>query len=523
MSELDGKQLGPYRVVAQLGEGGMAKVFKAYQASVDRYVALKVLPQSLAKDPQFVERFKQEAQLLARLQHPHILPVHDYGESEGYTYIAMPFIESGTLTDLMRGQPLPLDRAASIIAQVGDALDYAHSQGLVHRDVKPSNVLIDQRGNCLLTDFGIAKMMAGTQHLTSTGAVMGTPAYMSPEQGRGDRVDARSDIYALGIILYELVTGRVPFKAETPLATIFKHIQDPLPLPHLFNPALPEAVERIILKALAKQPEDRYATAGEMVRALQATVNNLGLATAAVPLGPAAPEPTAAISATTPPPVAAVPPAGAAAKPAGVPVYAWVALGCVGVILVLIVVGGMAGGLALMTLRPAPAPTPVLPTPTVVIEASATPEPEATRVPTAAPSATAAPATTATAAGEPSATPLPTDTASAVSPTDTPGASDQLPADVPLYPNAKPAADQSLSGALFGIFTYSTSDSLDAVAKFYTAQLPKNDWKLDNDLSVPNSDPPSALQLWSKGNNQLLVTITTQNKETVLMLTLTSK
>ncbi len=268
MEDLTGKQLGPYQVVAPLGEGGMAAVYKAYQPGMDRYVALKILPRKLAEDPQFVGRFNQEAKVLAKLQHPHILPVFDFGEADGYTYIVMPFVESGTLADLLRGQPLPLKQIRSIISQIGGALHYAHTHGLVHRDVKPSNVLVDESGNCLLTDFGIAKMVEGTAKFTSTGGVIGTPAYMSPEQGRGEKLDGRSDIYSLGIMLFEMATGRVPFNAETPLAIIFKHISDPLPMPRTINPALPESVERVILKALAKNPEERFQKAEEMVEAL---------------------------------------------------------------------------------------------------------------------------------------------------------------------------------------------------------------------------------------------------------------
>jgi serine/threonine protein kinase len=272
MENLTGRQLGAYQIVAPLGEGGMAAVYKAYQPGMERYVALKVLPQQLAKDPQFVGRFEQEAKVLANLQHPHILPVFDYGESDGYTYIVMPLVESGTLDDLMVGQPLPLDQVNRIISQVGDALDYAHTQGLIHRDIKPSNILVDERGNCLLTDFGIAKIFEGTARFTQTGGIIGTPAYMSPEQGKGEKVDARSDIYSLGIVLYEMVTGRVPFDAETPIAIVFKHIQDPLPLPRSLNPRLPEPVQRVILKSLAKQPNERFKRADDMVRALQTAV-----------------------------------------------------------------------------------------------------------------------------------------------------------------------------------------------------------------------------------------------------------
>jgi serine/threonine protein kinase len=272
LEDLTGKQLGSYRVVAPLGEGGMAIVYKAYQAGMDRYVALKILPRYFASDPQFSGRFEQEAKVLARLLHPHILPVHDYGEVDGYTYIVMPFVESGTLADLLEGDPLPLTQIRRIIAQVGDALDYAHSQGVIHRDVKPSNILVDQRGNCLLTDFGIAKMVEGSIHFTRTGGIVGTPAYMSPEQIQGEGLDGRSDVYSLGIVLYEMATGRPPYRAETPPAIFVKHLHDPLPPPRTLNPALPEATERVILKALAKKREDRYATAGDMVQALQAAM-----------------------------------------------------------------------------------------------------------------------------------------------------------------------------------------------------------------------------------------------------------
>jgi hypothetical protein len=291
MEDLTGKQFGPYQIVAPLGEGGMAAVYKAYQPGIERYVALKVLPRQFGLDPQFVARFEQEAKILAKLQHPHILPVFDYGRADGYAYIVMPFIQSGTLTGSMRGGPLPLARIRRIMSQVGDALDYAHSQGLIHRDVKPSNVLLDERDNCLLTDFGIAKMVESSAHLTATGGFIGTPAYMSPEQALGRPLDGRSDIYALGIILYEMAVGRVPYKAETPMAVAVKQINDPLPMPRQANPDLPEAVERVILKALAKQPEDRYASAGEMVRALRAVILEPAdeIATAVAVAGPTTP------------------------------------------------------------------------------------------------------------------------------------------------------------------------------------------------------------------------------------------
>ncbi len=301
MENLTGKQIGPYQIVAPLGEGGMAAVYRAYQPGMDRYVALKILPQHFAQDPQFVGRFTQEAKVLARLQHPHILPVHDSGEASGYTYLTMPLIESGTLKDLLIGKPLPLKQIHRIISQVGDALDYAHSRGLVHRDIKPSNVLVDERGNCLLTDFGIAKIIEANSRLTATGGIIGTPAYMAPEQGRGAKVDHRADIYALGVMLYEMATGRPPFDAETPVAVIFQHIHDPLPPPRVLNPDLPEALECVILKALAKDPDDRFQTAGALVEALNAEavmtrppvelLPSLAGRSSPTPVKPAAPDP----------------------------------------------------------------------------------------------------------------------------------------------------------------------------------------------------------------------------------------
>jgi serine/threonine protein kinase/Tfp pilus assembly protein PilF len=268
MATLIGQDLGGYRIISQVGKGGMATVYKAFQPSLDRYVAVKVMPPFYAQeDDTFVKRFKREAQSIAKLRHPNILLVIDFGEHEGLIYIVMEFVDAGTLTDRL-GKPMPFDDSAKILEQVASALEYAHMQGLVHRDVKPSNILLPKPDWPLLTDFGLAKIVGGSQ-LTITGTIAGTPAYMSPEQGQGESVDSRSDIYSLGIVLYEMMTGCVPYQAETPMAVVVKHIIEPMPLPRTKNPDLPEAIERVILKALAKNPDDRYQRTTALAQAFK--------------------------------------------------------------------------------------------------------------------------------------------------------------------------------------------------------------------------------------------------------------
>lgn len=270
---LIGKKFGSFTIKSMIGKGGMARVYRAYQESMDRDVAIKVLPLSLAEDPQFVGRFKQEARVIAQLEHNNILPVYDFGEADGHLFIAMRMVETGTLADLMKGK-MPMQQVNKLIGQVGDALDYAHSRGIIHRDIKPTNVLITQRGNALLTDFGIAKLSQGNdQGYTQTGSIIGTPTYMSPEQGMGQKLDGRSDIYSLGVMLYHMAVGQAPYKADTPMAVLMKHVQETPPNPRALNPDLSPAVEAVILKSLAKRPDDRFTTAGDMTEALNEAVN----------------------------------------------------------------------------------------------------------------------------------------------------------------------------------------------------------------------------------------------------------
>ncbi len=268
MSNLQpGQMVGPYRIINQIGKGGMATVYKAYQAAMDRHVALKILPVHLAQTAEFTGRFHQEARIIANLEHPHILPVFDYGESDGISYLVMRYLEAGTLKDKLDVGTLSLAQIDQLFTQLAGALGYAHDHGVIHRDLKPSNVLIDAQGNVFLTDFGIAKLLEGDAKFTQTDAIIGTPAYISPEQGQGQPATRRSDIYSLGIILYEMVTGRVPFTAETPMAVIFKHVSDPLPLPTAVKSDITPDIERLLLKALAKNPNDRFQSVAEFVAA----------------------------------------------------------------------------------------------------------------------------------------------------------------------------------------------------------------------------------------------------------------
>ena len=296
MSDLVGKNLGKYRVVSRLGRGGMAEVFKAYQAALDRYVAVKVMHSHLIEDGDFVGRFKREATAVADLRHPNVVRVFDFDVSGDLYYMVMEYIEGPTLKAELkersiRGHIFNLQETTRIFSALASAIDYAHSRGMVHRDLKPANIMFTGEGQVVLTDFGIARIMGATQY-TMTGAISGTPAYMSPEQGQGERGDERSDIYSLGVILYEMVLGSVPFDADTPLAIIMKHINSPLPMPRAINPDLPEDVERVILKALSKNPEDRYQTANEMGQALREPAGVSAEQTlAAMPIATIAPTP----------------------------------------------------------------------------------------------------------------------------------------------------------------------------------------------------------------------------------------
>ncbi|MGB3715096.1 MAG: protein kinase [Candidatus Promineifilaceae bacterium] len=277
MSDLIGRTLGKYQIVVRVGRGGMARVYKAYQASLDRYVALKVLHGHLAEEDDFIQRFEREATAVARLRHPNIVQVYDYDTEDELYFIVMEFIEGPTLKaelierrkrKIENGESLfTLDEVSRIISTLGDAIDYAHSRGMIHRDLKPGNIMFAADGEVLLADFGLARMVYASRH-TRTGALSGTPAYMSPEQVQGTRVDTRSDTYSLGVIAYELLTGRVPFEADTTYAIMSKHVTDPVPSPSMLNASIYPEVEKVLLKVLRKEPDDRYQSAGDFSIAL---------------------------------------------------------------------------------------------------------------------------------------------------------------------------------------------------------------------------------------------------------------
>ncbi len=273
MSFTIGENVGPYRIIEQLGQGGMATVFKAYHAALDRYVAIKVLHPAFKEEPNFLSRFQREARVVARLEHTNIVPIYDYAEHKGQPYLVMKFIEGQTLKARMNVKPLTKEEAVNIVDAVGGALAYAHKEGVLHRDVKPSNVLLSPDGAIYLADFGLARMAQAGASTLSKDVMLGTPQYISPEQGQGmSDLDQGTDIYSFGVLLYEMVVGRVPFNADTPFSIIHDHIYTPLPLPSAVNPNVPEVVERVLLKSLAKDRKDRFEKVEQQVFAFRTAV-----------------------------------------------------------------------------------------------------------------------------------------------------------------------------------------------------------------------------------------------------------
>ncbi len=351
MTNLQGKVLGQFEIMEEIGRGGMASVYRARQLTMNRIVAVKVLPQHLLHDPGFYERFEREVDVISHLEHPHILPIYDYGQTDNVPFIAMRYLGGGSLDQRIRRGPMSLSELEQPLRQIAQALDYAHRQGIIHRDLKPGNIMLDENGNAYLSDFGIARVLGS--NLTGS-MIVGTPAYMSPEQANGMPIDGRSDIYALGVVMFEMITGRAPYQAETPMAILLKHINEPMPPVSEFRPDVPQSVEDVIAKATAKDPDKRYSSASAMIDDLSVALRE--------PVGTPRPKPAQPLNSTmaTAIEMPAIPSAipapgtgtaagvGTGTQPAGEPQRRSLPLVAVLVLLLVILAGG-AGALFLVS------------------------------------------------------------------------------------------------------------------------------------------------------------------------------
>ena len=266
--------LGEYTITRLLGRGGMAEVYEGFDADLDRPVAIKVILPAVGGEPGFEERFRREARLVASLRHPHIVQVFDFAVVDGKPFMVMEYLKGNTLKDRLaelrsRGETMPLAEIARILDALAGALDYAHGRGAIHRDIKPANILFTEQDEPVVADFGIARLLGDVGQLTAPGQIIGSPAYMAPEQARGEEVGSSADQYALGVVLYEMATGRTPFQADSPTALLMQHVSSPPPPPRSINPNLPEAVQAVLLKALAKQPEQRFPAVGDLAVAFR--------------------------------------------------------------------------------------------------------------------------------------------------------------------------------------------------------------------------------------------------------------
>jgi serine/threonine-protein kinase len=270
--ELIGRRVGGYEILGVVGRGGMATVYRAHQLSMNRQVALKVLPRQFMNDDTYLQRFEREVRIISQLEHRNIVPVYEYGEFEGQPYIAMRYMSGGSVDDLLNNGALSLEQITGVMTQIAPALDYAHGKGVLHRDIKPSNVLLDDDGGAYLTDFGIARIIGDSSAVNpiTTQGVVGTPSYMSPEQAQGHPIDGRSDVYSLGVMLFEMATGRRPFESDTPYSIAVMQVTQPPPAPRSINPNITGAVEQVIYKAMSKRREDRYPDAVAFADALEA-------------------------------------------------------------------------------------------------------------------------------------------------------------------------------------------------------------------------------------------------------------
>lgn len=273
-----GQKVGPYIIEQKIGEGGMGVVYQARQPAVNRPVAIKILSAAGLETDQALERFRREVDIIAELEHPHILPVYDFGQIDDGPYVVMRYLAGGSLANRLKKKAITTEELLNSLEQIATALDYAHARDVIHRDIKPANILYDERGNAYLADFGLAKTMAGSRDLTATGGILGTPAYMSPEQARGDKLDGRSDVYALAVILYEGLSGRPPFQGNTTWEIIGKHLSEAPPSILSAVPNLPREVDYVLQAAMSKEPATRPASASELIRLVRAALGGTSLA-----------------------------------------------------------------------------------------------------------------------------------------------------------------------------------------------------------------------------------------------------
>jgi serine/threonine protein kinase len=263
---MSAEKFSRYELKEELGRGGMATVYHAYDPLVEREVALKILNRELLDDPQVRERFERETRIIAKLENAALVPVYDVGRDNNQLFFVMRYMSGGSLTERIQNRSLSLSQMAHIIQRVATALDYAHDRGVIHRDLKPGNILFDEYNNAYISDFGIAKLTQATTTLTKSG-IIGTPTHMSPEQAKGEDVDGRSDIYSLGVILFEMLSGKTPYEARTPLGMALKHAAYPVPRILNVNPNLPAGIEAVIEKVMAKERDQRYSSGVEFANA----------------------------------------------------------------------------------------------------------------------------------------------------------------------------------------------------------------------------------------------------------------
>jgi len=455
--DLVGKKLGQYQIIEEHGRGGMAVVYRAYQSSLNRYVAIKVLPPQFTFDEEFVQRFLREARSAAAMHHPNIVTIHDINQQDGLYFIVMEFVEGKTLDQLLaKTGPLPLPRIQRIVTQVVDALEHAHQRGMIHRDIKPTNIMVDEQqdDHVTLMDFGLVRAATGSG-LTKTGVIVGTPEYMSPEQAEGKEVDSRTDIYSLGVVLFKMLTGRVPFSRSTPHAVLIAHMTQEPPSISSISPGLPASIEAVVRKALAKDREKRYARASDMARDLAIAVSGEKLPEAKRPSRPRAAakaevEPTLVTHEPTP----------------KTPGRRWIwALGGVGALLLVGLCAVAAFALELLpfsasappTSTPTPRPTSTLAV-TRGIEATTTlgPTPSVTREPspTSQPSPSPSPRPSATPQATEASTPTPAPTVTSAPPA-TPTAQEREPSPASAPQRIAPSQGDSFKNPI--VFQWSGS------------------------------------------------------------------